>query len=138
MITQKQANDIRARHQKVRDWLDAHKTNSYRREELEAELGIVIPTNEETSAAEVFEFVNDPPERYFLYINEAKQTATTWTGERLGSVGFGNAFRDNFGGLRVPISVYAINGRTYHGTYYKSAGEYVRVKLAKQSAKKPN
>jgi hypothetical protein len=101
---------------------------------LSAELGIDLPTNDERSAAELYEFVTNPPDKYFLYIDEAKRIATTWTGEKLGTVGFGREYRDNFGGKRVPISVYAVNGRTYHGTYFKSSGDYARVKMAKQKA----
>lgn len=90
------------------------------------------PTNEERSAVEVFEFHSDPPQRYFLYINQEKRIATTWTGDKLGDVSFGRAWRDNFGGERVPISVRAINGRSYHGTYYRSSGDYARITLSKR------
>lgn len=89
------------------------------------------PTNEERSAVEVYEFVTNPPDKYFLYINCTKRIATTWTGDKLGDVSFGSEYRDNFGGKRVPITVYAINGKRYHGTYYKSSGDYARIKLAK-------
>ena len=90
------------------------------------------PTNEERSAVEVYEFCTDPPDKYFLYINCTKKEATTWTGDKLGTVAFGCEFRDNFGGKRVPITVYAINGKKYHGTYYKSSGDYARIKMAKR------
>src|SRR5574343_1756057 len=76
-------------------------------------------TNEMRSQVEVYEFCAQPPERYFLYVKG--DTATTWTGERLVAVSFGRAYRDNFGGERVPVTIRAINGRTYHGTHYKSA-----------------
>lgn len=92
------------------------------------------PTNEERSAVEVYEFVTNPPDKYFLYINCTKREATTWTGDKLGTVGFGNDYRDNFGGKRVPITVYAINGKKYHGTYFKSAGDYARIKMCKRSS----
>jgi hypothetical protein len=92
------------------------------------------PTNEMRSACEVYEFCVTPPERYFLYINREKKVATTWTGDVLGQVYFGTQWRDNFGGTRVPITVRAINGKTYHGTYYKSSGDYARIKLSKRAA----
>jgi hypothetical protein len=88
--------------------------------------------NDLRSAVEVYEFCTDPPSNYMLYVNEARREATTWTGEKLGRVTFGREFRDNFGGKRVPVWIDAINGRTYHGTYYKSAGDYARVKLTKR------
>src|SRR5439155_26054876 len=88
-------------------------------------------SNEERSALEVFEFVTNPPDKYFLYINEKNRTATTWPGEKLGDVSFGCEYRDNFGGERIPVNVYAINGKTYHGTYYKSSGNYARIRMKK-------
>jgi hypothetical protein len=89
------------------------------------------PTNEERSAVEVYEFCTDPPKQYFLYINCTKKEATTWMSDKLGNVRFGTSYKDNFGGQRVPITIAAINGKKYHGTYYKSAGDYARVKMYK-------
>lgn len=87
--------------------------------------------NELRSSVEVYEFVNNPPESYFLYINEKTKEATTWTGQKLGSVFFGSVYRSNIGDKRINITVQAINGITYHGTFYKSAGDYARIKKAK-------
>jgi len=94
-----------------------------------AEIG-AAPTNEERSAVEVYEFVMTPPEKYFLYINRTKREATTWTGDKLGTVGFGREYRDNFGGRRVPVTVYGINGCKYYGTYFVSSGDYARIRMA--------
>jgi len=58
--------------------------------------------------------------------------ATTWTGEKLGDVQFGTSFRSSFGDERVSIRVYAVNGKIYAGTFYKSAGDYARVKMLKE------
>jgi hypothetical protein len=88
-------------------------------------------TNDEISAQEVREFKANPPDKYFLYVSEERRDAHTWTGEHLGVVTFGREYRDNFGGKRVPVRIRAINGRQYVGTYYKSAGDYARVRLAK-------
>jgi len=88
-------------------------------------------SNDERSSIEVYEFCNDIPKAYFLYISQENHDAHTWTGEHLGRASFGREFRDNFGGRRVPVTVKAINGRTYHGTFFKSAGDYARVRLAK-------
>jgi hypothetical protein len=91
-------------------------------------------TNEQRNAIEVYEFVHNPPERYFLYINQTKGIATTWMGETLGSVVFGREYRcPAFGwhSTRVPVTVRGINGKLYHGTYFKSSGTYARIKLAK-------
>lgn len=92
-------------------------------------------TNEERGEIELYEFVNDPPSTYFLYVNETTRNATAWPGQVLGSVSFGREYRDNFGGRRVPVRIQAVNGRTYAGTYYKSAGDYARVRMVKSTAR---
>lgn len=90
------------------------------------------PTNEERSIVEVYEFVIRPPERYFLYIDEKTNRATTWTGANLGSVTLGRPFRDNFGGKRRSVTMRGINGRTYHGWAFVSSGSYARVKISRK------
>jgi hypothetical protein len=123
MITEQQAKDIRAREEALRAFLG--KRRSYRTEEVEH---LNPPTNDERSALEVFEFHRDKPMKYFLYINEEKKLATTWTGEELGKVSFGRPWRDNFGGERQHVWIHAITGDAYHGVYYRSAGNYARVR----------
>lgn len=88
-------------------------------------------TNEDRSSIEVYDFVNNVPTKYTLYISESDSKATTWTGEVLGNVSFAPAFKAFFGDTRQHITVKAINGKTYHGTYYKSAGDHANIKLAK-------
>jgi hypothetical protein len=89
--------------------------------------------NELRSKIEVWQFINDAPKEYFLYINEEKRTATTWTGDYLGTVIFGDTYNGGFGwhSKRQSITVNAINGKRYHGTYYKSSGNYARIKQYK-------
>ena len=139
MITATQALDIRTRNATLNAWIDTIRDKrtgwaSYKPEEKPAHVPDV--SNDERSALEVFDFVSNPPERYFLYINEETRTATTWTGDLLGRVLFGREYScPAFGGWpskRVPITVLAINGRKYHGTYFKSSGNYARIKLGKQ------
>ncbi len=92
------------------------------------------PTNEERSFCEVYRFVHDPPDRYFLYVNEGNRVVTTWVGHVLGQAHFGRPYKaPGFGRfqVRVPVRVRGINGREYAGTYYKSTGDYARVKLIK-------
>lgn len=149
-LTPEQAAIIRANEDALRAWLKANNRHSYRQEELPAD--IRLNTNGERSALEIFEFMRDKPKRYFLYINPPSfvlphgverqyrsnelrgrsGTATTWTGDKLGTVQFGCAYQDNFGGTRVPVTVQAISGDTYHGTYFASAGSYARIKKSKQ------
>lgn len=61
----------------VKEWLTAHKTNG-----IPVEIAESMPygkevTNTMRSQIEVYEFRNNPPEKYFLYIDEKNQTATT-------------------------------------------------------------
>jgi len=90
-----------------------------------------IVNNDLRGKIEVYEFMQDCPKKYFLYIKEDNSTATTWNGEFLGNVHFGKEYRSNMGDKRQPIDVFGINGIKYHGTYYKSAGNYARIKAYK-------
>jgi hypothetical protein len=136
MITPQHAADIRQRNDRLMSWVDSIRGKngwtSYRPEDKPPDVPDV--TNEERSALEVFEFCSNPPTKYFLYISETKRTATTWTGDVLGQVSFGREYRDNFGGKRAPIWIRGINGRSYHGTYYKSSGNFARIRLSKRGA----
>ena len=133
-MTETEYKAIRARIDRLNKWLDSIRDKrtgwvSYHPSEKPASVPDV--SNEEISSVEVWEFIHDPPDRYCLYINEKKAKATTWTGEKLGQVIFGREYRDNFGGVRVPIEVFGVNGVQYYGTYYKSAGNYARIKRYK-------
>jgi len=89
-----------------------------------------VVDNDLRSAVETYKFLNERPDKYVLYISDkegAFATATTWTGQKLGNVIKGREFRDNFGSKRVPITVMALNGIRYYGTYFKSAGDYARI-----------
>lgn len=85
-------------------------------------------TNEDRSKIEVYEWLRDQPEKYFLYIDEKTWTAATWMGDKLGRVYPGKKYRDNFGGVRMSIVVYGTNKMKYYGTYYMSSGNYARIK----------
>lgn len=123
-----QRNAVMAREDRLRAWMKEHETNSYKAEEV-AHLN--PPTNEERGSVELFDLLNDKPQRYLLYINEGKRLATTWMGDKLGDVQFGQTWHDNFGGQRQSVRINAINGWIYSGTYFKSAGDYARVKAIK-------
>lgn len=90
-----------------------------------------IANNNERSALEVYDFVNNPPDKYYLYVNAENKTVTTWTGEVLGRVVFGCSYRSNWGDKRIPITVLGINGRRYHGTYYTDSEDCARIKAFK-------
>lgn len=71
------------------------------------------------------------PECCFLHIDEPNRTATTWEGLPIGQVSFGRAYHDDLGAYRVPVTVYAFDGSTYRGTFYKGYGDYARVRVCK-------
>jgi hypothetical protein len=128
-----------AREAKLRAWMG--KRCSYHPSELPA--GINPPDNNERAQVELYDFINDPPEKYFLYIKANSGTyygasgeATIWTGVKLGHVQFGKTWRGNMGDTRVSVSVYAVNGYVYHGTFFKSSGDYARVKMSVKSKKR--
>lgn len=123
---------IDANQMAVREYLKTNKTNS-----IPCAISKTFPfakyaTNENRSKLEVYEFCNDIPQTYFLYINKEKREATTWTGEKLGNViVYGRTYRSNFGDKRANITVEGINGKYYFGTYFVGAGDYARIKLCK-------
>jgi hypothetical protein len=135
-ITKYQAADIRARDAALSAWMKANKTNSYRREELPAEIN--PPTNDERSQCEIFEFLHDPPQTYFCYIVKDKESGrwivSNWPGAPLseGRVILGNEYRSNVGDKRRSVWFRAINGKCYAGTFYCGAGDYARVKMTKE------
>lgn len=133
MLTLDQVKDIEAREAVRVEFMKRAKRN-YLTPEDQTQLPSV--TNEERSAVEVYYWHNEPPEKYFLYVKEDSNTATTWTGEALGRVSFGREYRSCFGDKRQSVMLYGTNGRNYHGTYYKSAGDYARVKAFKQPTNK--
>lgn len=115
------------------EWRDRHKENG-----VPVDVSATFPhadkvTNELRSQVEVAWFVREKPTKYFLYINEKTKQATTWTGDVLGDVGFGRPWTSNFGDERVSVTIYAVNGCQYHGTYFKSSGNYARVRRGKTS-----
>ena len=125
--------EIRSRLNAFEAWRNGR--TSYKTDEVPIILSV---TNEERSAVEVWEFCHNIPEKYFLYIkhqsslsNGSVGEATTWTGDHLGIVIFGQAWTDSFGGRRIPVRIRAINGKRYVGTYFVSSGDYARIRLAK-------
>lgn len=125
--TQAECDAIRAREAALRVWMG--KRNSYHPNELPAHIN--PPTNEERSAVEVWEFNANPPAAYFAYVYPERGEVGTWTGQRLGRLTLGKPYRDNFGGERVPVWMDGGNGKMYAGTWYKSAGDYCRLKKVK-------
>ncbi len=88
-------------------------------------------TNEERSACEVYEWRRDKPKNYFAYVDTKTQRLTTWTGQNLGKIDFGYCYTSNFGDIRQSVLIWANNGKKYQGTFYKSAGDYCRIRQVK-------
>ena len=121
-------------HAALTTWLRDHKTNA-----SPCEISAQLPfanevTNELKAKIEVWEFLHDKPRNYFLYIDEETRKATNWTGEFLGNVHFGNVYTSNMGDERQSIDVFGINGLKYHGIYFKSSGNYARIKAYKKQS----
>jgi hypothetical protein len=97
----------------------------------------VHATNEMRSRIEKYEFLNNPPEKYFVYVCKTEQggltnVLTTWTGETLAKITHvGRVYRSAFGDKRQSFWARALNGVLYHGTAYLTAGDYARIKIAK-------
>jgi hypothetical protein len=144
IITKSEAASIRARitaYNAAREKFDPERFEEgggYTPEEqkkIEGLAGGPDASNEERQSLEVYDFVTNPPERYFVYIDEKTREATAWPGAVLGTVTFGREYRGNLRDTRVPIRVKAINGKMYHGTYFKSAGDYARLRLFAKDSK---
>lgn len=103
--------------------------------QIEDLAGVKRPTNEELGALEAFNFATKSPERTIAYIDAKNLRATAWLGDDLGRVVLGSVYTTPaFGGAsrRQPVTLYAINGWIYAGTYYVSAGDYASFKRTKK------
>ena len=81
-----------------------------------------------TSRREIAMIKKDLPSNLFVYVNLDKGIVTTWVGDKIGDIIFvGREFKSNMGDLRVPIVVNIFN-KKYKGIFFKSAGDYARIK----------
>jgi hypothetical protein len=113
-------------------WMKENKTNG-----IPVEIARTFPfadkvNNDLRSMVEVWEWLNDKPQKYFCYVNEDERIATTWTGSFIGSIQLGREYKSNFGDKRQDITVTGANGVKYYGTYFKSAGDYARITAYKR------
>lgn len=88
-------------------------------------------TNEQISQLEVYEWINNPPTKYFSYVDFRGGNLTTWTGEKLGEIDFISKWVSNMGDTRYSIRVFGTNGKQYYGTYFSSSGDYCRITARK-------
>ena len=147
MITQEQAQTIKTRFATYelarksydpKGYVNGRSYDSRQQLEIERMSGTTLPTNQELSSVEVFEFANSAPKSFYAYVNKSTNSIETFNGDFLGNVVFGKehkypAFNKTFS-KRVPIKVNAINGLTYYGVWYKSSGNYARLKVCSKDS----
>lgn len=126
MLTAEQYQEYRARYDAYHTWRGNRSSISA----AERESAPQGTTNEETSAIEVYEFMQDKPTRYTAYLKEnessfTRGSFTTWTGETLGSLHIWKRTRDGFGNKVWYVSAVGINGVKYHGRHYPDSGDLV-------------
>src|SRR4029077_18868095 len=107
-------------------------------------------TNEHRSADEVAAFMSDQPGPYFAYWNVRGRWAkpgvepelirgdliTTWMGDDLGRIVWvGRPFYSSFSDRRQNFRALGVNGATYSGTAYLTAGDYVRMRPVRPDAR---
>ena len=97
-------------------------------------------SNEDRSKVEVYEFMNQRPDKYLLCVKldgpkSTSFTATTWAGDTLGR---GNLIKKLSRKVNAfsrvtswKVRIQGINGRTYEGTYYSHDGDYAKVQAIK-------
>lgn len=96
----------------------------------------VAERNEETAQNELRRIETEHPDRIFCYMKHPKMpgdpySVTLWTGHYLGLAWVGKSSRSGFGGAyRRPVTT-RIFGVLYHGWYFESSGDYVRLRKAK-------
>lgn len=88
-------------------------------------------TSEQISQIEFYEWMTNPPTKYFSYVDFRAGKLTTWTGEVLGEIDFVSRWKSNMGDTRYSIRVDGTNGKRYYGTYFSSAGDYCRLTMCK-------
>jgi hypothetical protein len=139
MLTPEQAAELRARHDRFSAWVDTRRGRngwaSYHPDDVPAELRGVALSNDETAALELHEFERDAPEHVFCYVTRKPGEAwqcRTFAGGSYGTVAVGYAYRvPGFYGrpsTRRSVTLNAINGWVYFGTFYESSGDYARLK----------
>jgi len=105
-------------------------------ESIRKKLGIPKVTNTERSIVEVHQFKQRPPKKYTAYMGNKLKKVTTWTGQPIGKVTWvGSEYKDSMGGTRQNFRINAVNKKKYSGTYFKSSGDYVNLKMLKDKIK---
>jgi len=139
MLTTEQAETLRARYERFNAWVDTIRDKrsgwaSYHPDDVPAELRGVALSNEETRELELFEFERDAPEHLFCYVTrrDGAWQCGTFAGGSYGRVTVGYSYKvPGFycrPSTRRSVTLHAINGWIYAGTFYESAGDYARLR----------
>lgn len=124
MIDKQTRDSIVARDAALRAWLG--KRCSYHPSELPAGL-LPTVTNDERAQCEHFDWINNPPDRYFAY--PSGMTIVNWTGIKLADVlWWGQPYMSNWGDTRRAFQCRGTNGIIYSGIEY---GTYIRMRAIK-------
>lgn len=142
MIDKQTADDIRTRHKHHNDARRNLFPGKYSFTPAELATLPPNPSNDELGQLEDYDWRTNPPDRYFLYVEENDNNkpvkVTNWTGITLGTItSFGNVltcYTPNGGRYqKQAISFKGTNGCDYHGWYQCSSGTYARVKMSAHS-----
>lgn len=128
----------RKAYEKAKARVEASKTYWAGRRSLSTEESRRDPSsNEDRSLVEVYEFehMDAGKDGYMAYWKDGR-VIVNWMGAVLAEILHqGGSYRSPaFGGRgseRVNFRALGIDGHTYSGTYYKSSGDYVRMKRVK-------
>ena len=131
--------DVKARYQRhykaFERYRAATKMNSISDEDAKKWRVPPAPSNEEVGQMEQYEFEHKNKGEggtYAGYMSKDMTRITTWMGDTLADVQWkGAEYRGNMGNRAVNFRAKGIDGKLYSGTYYKSSGDYVRMKRIK-------
>lgn len=94
-----------------------------------------LPTNEQKSDLELYEYVHNPlsvGDKYGMYVDKETKTVTNWTGKELGRITFmGNYYRSGLGHKRRNIRIKDVNGANLFGYWYYEYQDFISVKRIK-------
>jgi hypothetical protein len=126
-ISNSEALQLRTIYEQFESWRNGR--TSYRTNEVPEHLRSF--GNKERGALELYDFVHNPPKRYFAYYKDNAvlgDNVITFMGDKLGTIVSVSApWQSNLGDKRRMVTVQAINGLTYRGIAQLSAGNYVRL-----------
>jgi hypothetical protein len=97
-------------------------------------------SNDERGELELHHFMTEAPLHLFAYVTKNRKTGAwqcnAWPGQPFGRVWVGDPYKSpGFYGrpsTRRSVTLFAVNGWIYSGTFYQSSGDYARLKRTKQ------